>query len=145
MARICRPWRDYFVPLHTEMKKVAVRNARSEAQKREIKDLSRNNLLSWGLLAEDEKGEIHPTNGYVYLTGGDPLLSMIQCGMFKGTTRAVFVDKREYTGTLWKQIDEAHHFVLRIFILAQEFAESTGRTSMSFRLTASEKLLSMPS
>ena len=99
--------------LCTEMKKVAVRNARSEAQKREIKDLSRNNLLSWGLLAEDEKGEIHPTNGYVYLTGGDPLLSMIQCGMFKGTTRAVFVDKREYTGTLWKQIDEAHHFVLR--------------------------------
>ena len=28
-------------------------------------------------------------------------LSNIQCGMFKGTTRAVFVDKRDYEGALW--------------------------------------------
>ena len=33
--------------------------------------------------------------------------------MFKGTTKAVFVDRREYTGPLWKQIEEAFQFVLR--------------------------------
>ena len=33
--------------------------------------------------------------------------------MFKGTTKAVFVDRREYTGSLWEQIDEAFQFVLR--------------------------------
>lgn len=33
--------------------------------------------------------------------------------MFKGNTRSVFVDKREYDGPLWKQIDEAFQFVLR--------------------------------
>ena len=33
--------------------------------------------------------------------------------MFKGTTKAVFVDRREYTGPLWEQIDEAFQFVLR--------------------------------
>ena len=33
--------------------------------------------------------------------------------MFKGTTRAVFIDKREYSGPLWKQIDDAFQFVLR--------------------------------
>ena len=27
--------------------------------------------------------------------------------VFKGTTKAVFVDRREYTGPLWEQIDEA--------------------------------------
>lgn len=32
------------------------------------------------------------------LLGKDDFLSVIQCGMFKGNTRAVFVDKREYTG-----------------------------------------------
>lgn len=34
--------------------------------------------------------------------------------MFKGNTRAVFVDKREYTGPLWQQIEDAFQFVLRI-------------------------------
>ena len=33
--------------------------------------------------------------------------------MFKGKTRAVFVDKREYGGPLWKQVDESFQFVLR--------------------------------
>lgn len=43
----------------------------------------------------------------------DAFLSKIQCGMFKGTTRAVFVDKREYVGPLWQQVEEAFQFVLR--------------------------------
>ncbi|WP_242972391.1 ATP-binding protein [Lachnoclostridium sp. An169] len=33
--------------------------------------------------------------------------------MFKGKTRAVFVDKREYGGALWEQIENAFQFVLR--------------------------------
>ena len=39
--------------------------------------------------------------------------SKIQCAVFKGTTRNVFVDKREYTGPLYEQIEEAVNFVLR--------------------------------
>ena len=65
-------------------------------------------------MAEAEDGSIHPTNGYVFLQGKDDFLSVIQCGMFKGNTRAVFVDKREYTGPLWQQIEDAFQFVLRI-------------------------------
>ena len=38
---------------------------------------------------------------------------MIQCAVFKGTTRAVFLDRRNYEGPLWKQVDEAVQFVLR--------------------------------
>ena len=33
-------------------------------------------------------------------------------GMFKGKTCAVFVDKREYGGLLWKQVGDAFQFVL---------------------------------
>ena len=33
--------------------------------------------------------------------------------MFKGTTRAIFVDKRDYDGPLWQQAEEAFQFVLR--------------------------------
>lgn len=33
--------------------------------------------------------------------------------MFKGKTRAMFVDKCEYGGPLWKQVDDEFKFVLR--------------------------------
>lgn len=95
------------------MKEIAVKNAGTETAKQSVRDVTKNQLLSWGLLAETEDGAIHPTNGYIYLTGQDPFYSMIQCGMFKGTSRAVFVDKREYTGPLWKQVEDAFQFVLR--------------------------------
>ena len=96
-----------------QMKEVAVANAKSEVQKEAVKDVTKNVLLSWGLLAEAEDGSIHPTNGYVFLLGKDDFLSYIQCGMFKGKNRTVFVDKREYGGPLWKQVDDAFQFVLR--------------------------------
>ena len=96
-----------------QMKQVAIANAKTEAQKAAVKDLTKNQLLSWGLLAEDENGCIHPTNGYIFLQGKDQFLSQIQCGMFKGKNRAVFVDKREYTGPLWQQIEDAFQFALR--------------------------------
>ena len=47
------------------------------------------------------------------MTGNGGLHVTTQCGVFKGTTKAVFVDRREYTGPLWEQIDEAFQFVLR--------------------------------
>ena len=77
---------------------MAVANAKSKTQTETIRNVTKNVLLSWGLLAEAEDGSIHPTNGYVFLLGKDEFLSQIQCGMFKGTTRAVFIDKREYSG-----------------------------------------------
>lgn len=96
-----------------QMKQVAIANAKTEAQKAAVKDLTKNQLISWGLFAEDEDGCIHPTNGYVFLQGKDEFLSQIQCGMFKGKNRAVFVDKREYTGPLWQQIEDTFQFALR--------------------------------
>ncbi|MEF2876817.1 MAG: ATP-binding protein [Blautia sp.] len=99
--------------LCVNMKKVALSNCRNQAQRQSIKDVTKNVLLNWGILAEDGKGKIHPTNAYVFLTGQDAFLSKIQCGMFKGTTRTIFVDKREYEGPLWQQVEDAFQFVLR--------------------------------
>lgn len=99
--------------LCSQMKKVALENCKNDVQRREVKDMTKNRLMTWGILAEDEDGTIHPTNAYIFLTGQDVFLSKIQCGMFKGTTRAVFVDKRDYDGPVWRQIEEAHQFVLR--------------------------------
>ena len=94
------------------MKEQAVRNARTEEQKAAIKDVGRQQLRSWGILIERD-GKDYPSNAFAILTGNGGLHVATQCGVFKGTTKAVFVDRREYTGPLWEQIDEAFQFVLR--------------------------------
>ena len=94
------------------MKEQAVRNARTEEQKATIKDVGRQQLRSWGILIERD-GKDYPSNAFAILTGNGGLHVATQCGVFKGTTKAVFVDRREYTGPLWEQIDEAFQFVLR--------------------------------
>ena len=107
--------------LCSQMKEVAVKNARLEGQKASVKDVTRNQLLSWGLLEEGVDGKIHPTNGYIFLLGKDSFHSVIQCGVFKNNTRSVFVDKREYTGPLWEQVEQAHDYVLRNIHLGARF------------------------
>lgn len=104
---------DDIEKLCADMKEVALANCSNSSQKRAVKDLTKNILLNWGILAEDDKGVVYPTNAYVFLTGQDSLLSKIQCGMFKGTTRGIFVDKRDYDGPLWEQVEGAFQFVLR--------------------------------
>ena len=94
------------------MREQAVKNARTEEQKTAIKDVGRQQLRSWGVLIERD-GKDYPSNAFAILTGNGGLHVATQCGVFKGTTKAVFVDRREYTGPLWEQIDEAFQFVLR--------------------------------
>ncbi len=79
------------------LKDTAIRNAKSETAKADIKDVTARQLLSWGVLAE-QNGEYLPTNSYAILVGDWP--TTIQCGVFKGTTKSVFVDRREFRGPL---------------------------------------------
>ena len=72
----------------------------------------RQQLRSWGILIERD-GKDYPSNAFAILTGNGGLHVTTQCGVFKGTTKAIFVDRREYTGPIWEQIDEAFQFVLR--------------------------------
>ena len=104
-----------------QMKEVAARNARLEGQKTRVKDVTKSQLLSWGLLEEGEDGKIHPTNGYIFLLGKDAFHSVIQCGVFKNDTRSVFVDKQEYTGPLWEQVEQSYDYVLRNIHLGARF------------------------
>lgn len=72
-----------------QMKEVAIANCKSNLQRSAVKDVTKNVLLSWGILKK-MRMKIYPTNAYIYLTGQGGLRSMIQCAVFKGTTRAVF-------------------------------------------------------
>ena len=102
------------------MKAQAIKNAHSDEQKESIKDVCRQQLRSWGILIERD-GKDYPANAFAILTGCGELHIATQCGVFKGTTKEVFVDRREYDGPLWKQIEEAYQFVLRNIHLGATF------------------------
>lgn len=93
------------------MKEVALKNTWKESDKAGIKDVTKNVLLSWGVLKEEE-GKIYPTNAYALLTGKMPMQPEIQCGIFKGTDRAYFIDRRELEGTIQDQVEAAFQYVL---------------------------------
>ena len=94
------------------MKEQAIKNAHNEEQKASIKDVGRQQLRSWGILVE-RNGKDYPSNAYAILTGCGAFHVAMQCGVFKGTTKEIFVDRRQYDGPIWEQIEQAYQFVLR--------------------------------
>ena len=88
-----------------------MKNTWNDSEKAAIRNVTKNVLLTWGVLRE-ENGEIVPTNAYALLTGQMRMQPVIQCAVFKGTTRAYFVDRREYDGAIQDQVEAAFQYVL---------------------------------
>lgn len=108
---------DEINALCAEMKAQALKHAPHQDKVREV---GPQQLLSWGILAEKD-GKYYPTNAFYILTGSGPIHTVMQCGVFKGSTKAVFVDRREYSGPLWLQVDNAVQYVLRNIHMGAKF------------------------
>ena len=78
----------------------------------ELPTVTRTNLENWKVLKNTSDGYL-ASNAFVLLTSDYFQFSKTQCAVFKGTDRSVFLDKREYTGPLYTQIEDAVSFVLR--------------------------------
>lgn len=61
-------------------------------------------------LIKQEQGTYHPTHGLLILLGLYEHVE-IKCARFKGTTMAVFLDKKEYTGDLFTQLEQTELFI----------------------------------
>ena len=111
-------WFDHHVTkkdiddLCAHMKTVALHNCYNEEMKQHVRDVTIAQLLSWHIL-EEREGELLPTNAWRMLAGDDDMFLQIQCAVFKGNNRIVFLDKREYGGPIDDQIEQAYQFVLR--------------------------------
>lgn len=101
------------------MYEYALSHCTSAAEKLQIKRVVEKNLIAWGLLVQRE-GKVFPTNGFLLLTKNPFLETSIQCAVFKGTDRTVFLDRKEYHGPLYEEIDEAYSFVLRNIRMGSE-------------------------
>lgn len=96
--------------------------AKSNSEKEKIKDVTIQNLINWGVV-KNMDGTLLPTNAFVLLTDNVFSFAKIQCALFKGTERVVFIDKRDFEGPLYEQIEEAYDFVLKHINLGAEIKD----------------------
>lgn len=85
----------------------------TDADKASMKKIGRNQLLSYKLVLE-ENGKYYATNGYQLIDGKLDGYSgaSIQCAVFKGTVRNIFITRKEFKGSIDEQIESAYAFVL---------------------------------
>ncbi len=62
---------------------------------------------------KEVRGELSANECIILLTNNTFRFAKIQCALFKGVNRAVFVDRREFDGPVYTQIEEAYQFVLK--------------------------------
>ena len=76
------------------------------------KGVSVENLISWRLLKAHE-GSLLPSIAFRLLTANDLHFAKVQCARFKGLTRSVFLDRKEFDGPIYQQIEDAFEFIYR--------------------------------
>ena len=80
--------------------------ARFKALGKPLNDEKLKNLK----LVQEEQGTLYPTQGLMILLGKLPHVT-VKCARFKGTDMRVFLDRKEYDGDLFTQLEQMEGFV----------------------------------
>lgn len=95
-----------------EMKRVAFESCKSDEERADVKEMTIEKLEDFGVLHRTGK-QFAVTHAFDLLTNNKDRCAKIQCALFKGLTRDVFIDQKEFTGPIYEQVDLAYHFILR--------------------------------
>jgi len=76
------------------------------------KSVSIENLLSWKLIKEIDN-KFYPSVAFRLFADNDLHFAKIQCGLFKGTDKVFFIDRKEFEGPIFEQIENAYSFVMQ--------------------------------
>ena len=101
------------------------------------RDVTITQLMNWKLLKSENDSPM-ASNAFVLMTSDYFPFSKTQCAVFKGTERTVFLDKREFSGPIYKQIADATDFVLRNIRLGSVIDGLVRRESYELPVEASE-------
>ena len=96
-----------------------VEAVKTKSEKEKVKDVTVQNLINWGIIKSVD-GTLVSTNALVLLTDNTFSFAEVQCALFKGTERVVFIDQRDFEGPLYEQIEEAYVFALKNINLGAE-------------------------
>lgn len=97
--------------LCSKMYRIARKNCDTEAERRMVKRVTPEQLEAWGVISKN-KGKWIASNAYALLTGDPAFQIRLKCGLFKGDDKAVFLDRREFTGSVPELIDEGLKYIL---------------------------------
>ena len=98
--------------LMTSMYQTALSACRSDEERQDVHPLTVEKLEDFGVLCKQGR-EYLPTRAFTLLTKPTDRNVKIQCALFKGVVRDVFIDKKEFYGPIQNQLEEAYQFVLR--------------------------------
>lgn len=95
-----------------KMTQIAISSCKTEEERNAIKEMTLEKLHDFGILCRVGK-DFYPTHAFDFLTENRDRFARVQCAVFKGTVRDIFIDKKEFDGPIYEQIEAAHQFVLR--------------------------------
>lgn len=95
-----------------KMTQIAISSCKTEEERNAIKEMTLEKLHDFGILCRVGK-DFYPTHAFDFLTENRDWFARVQCAVFKGTVRDIFIDKKEFDGPIYEQIEAAHQFVLR--------------------------------
>ncbi|MGN0506383.1 MAG: ATP-binding protein [Lachnospiraceae bacterium] len=95
-----------------EMQRVALESCKSDDERADVKEMTIEKLEDFGVFHRTGK-QLVVTHAFDLLTENKNRYAKIQCALFKGLTRDVFIDQKEFTGPIYEQVDAAYHFILR--------------------------------
>ena len=106
--------------LCTRLYAESVENAPAGADRSLVKPVTVRQLVKWGVLIQRARENV-PSNAYALLTGDDRLATTVKCALFKGTDRAVFLDRHPIEGSVIDQVNESFKWVLSKLNLSARF------------------------
>lgn len=99
---------DQIINFEYDFNQLDLRNLK-EAFNRVEKELTTTKLKNLELIKE-HNGILRPTNGLLILLGKFEQCN-VKCSKFKGTTMTEFLDRAEYTGDIFSQLDNSIRFI----------------------------------
>ncbi len=123
-----------------KMRQIAIDSCKTEDEKTEIKEMTLEKLEDFGILCKVGRN-LYPTHAFNLLTDNKNKHAKVQCALFKGTTRDVFIDQKEFNGPIYEQIDDAYQFVLRHIDLGAEIDGIYRSDSYELPITAIREMI----
>ena len=96
------------------MKKIAIEGCHTEEEKLAVKDMTLAKLHDFGILRTVGR-KPYPTHAFDLLTDNTSKAAKVQCALFKGTTRDIFIDRKEFTGPIYQHAETKR--LLKLFII----------------------------
>lgn len=100
------------IALCEEMKRIALDACETEEQRVQIKDMTIEKLADFGVLYKEGRN-FYPTHAFALMTENRNRFAKVQCALFKGTTRDIFIDQKVFDGPIQNQVEDAYQFILR--------------------------------